>query len=81
MVFPRFYKWIYIFKKKVSKKILMRKIWDHVIDTKKEFVLRKRKIYLLSGEERGNVCEFINEQLRKKYIRPQSHFKWHQCSL
>ena len=36
---------------------------------KKRFVLRKGKVYLLSREER-EVCEFINEQLRKRYIRP-----------
>jgi len=40
-----------------------------VIETKKEFVLRKRKVYLLSREERGEVHKFISEQLRKKYIR------------
>ena len=34
---------------------------------KKVFVLRKRKMYLLSREERH---EFIQEQLRKGYIRP-----------
>ena len=27
-------------------------------------------VYLLSREEREEVCEFINEQLRKEYIRP-----------
>ena len=26
-------------------------------------------MYLLSREERGEVCEFIEEQLRKGYIR------------
>jgi len=36
---------------------------------KKEFVLRKRKIYLLLREEREKMCEFIKEQLRKEYIR------------
>ena len=45
---------------------------------KKEFVPRKGKIYLLSREERGEVCEFIKEQLRKRYIRlsklPQTEF-------
>ena len=40
-----------------------------MIETKKEFVLRKRKVYLLSREERGEVHKFISEQLRKKYIR------------
>ena len=31
---------------------------------------RKGKVYLLSREEREEVHEFINEQLRKEYIRP-----------
>ena len=31
---------------------------------------RKGKVYLLSGKEREEVCEFILEQLIKEYIRP-----------
>jgi len=37
---------------------------------KEEFVPRKGKVYLLLREERREVCEFIEEQLRKWYIRP-----------
>jgi len=37
---------------------------------KEEFVPRKRKIYLLSRQEREEVYKFILEQLRKEYIRP-----------
>ena len=33
-------------------------------------MLRKRKVYPLSREEREEVCKFIKEQLRKGYIRP-----------
>ena len=47
----------------------IRKLWDHVIDTKKRFVPRKGKVYLLSREKRKEVCEFISEQLRKEYIK------------
>ena len=47
-----------------------RKIWDHAIDMKERFVLRKGKVYPLSREEREEVQEFIQEQLRKGYIRP-----------
>ena len=47
-----------------------KKIWDYVIDTKEEFVPRKRKVYPLLREERGEGHEFIEEQLRKGYIRP-----------
>ena len=46
------------------------KIWDHAIDMKEGFVPRKGKVYPLSREEREEVCEFIQEQLRKGYIRP-----------
>ena len=48
----------------------MRKVWDHVIDVKEGFVLRKKKVYLLSREEREEVRECIQKQLRKRYIRP-----------
>ena len=48
----------------------MRKVWDHAIDVKEGFVLRKGKVYPLSREEREEVREFIKEQLRKGYIRP-----------
>jgi len=37
---------------------------------KEGFVLRKGKVYPLSREERGEMCEFIEEQFRKGYIRP-----------
>jgi len=47
-----------------------RKLWDHVIDMKKEFVLRKEKVYPLLREEREKVHKFISKQLRKGYIRP-----------
>ena len=47
-----------------------RKIWDHAINMKEGFVLRKGKVYPLSREEREEVHEFIQEQLRKGYIRP-----------
>jgi len=46
-----------------------RKLWDYTIDTKKEFVLRKEKVYPLLREEQKEVCEFIMEQLKKEYIR------------
>jgi len=70
LVLEKLHKWIKVFEKKTSKRMPTRKIWDHVIDMKEEFVLRKEKVYLLSREEREEVHEFIKEQLRKGYIRP-----------
>jgi len=40
-----------------------------VIETKKVFMLRKGKMYLLSRKEREEVYVFIEEKLRKEYIR------------
>jgi len=49
--------------------MLTKKLRDHVIEVNEEFVLRKGKMYLLSRKERGEVCKFIKEQLKKEYIR------------
>jgi len=45
-----------------------RKTWDHVIDLREGFVLKKRKIYPLSRIEREEVQELLKDQLRKRYI-------------
>ena len=44
-----------------------RKIWDHAIDMKEGFMLRKGRVYLLSRKERKEMCKFISE--RREYIR------------
>ena len=59
LVPEKFYKWIKVFGKKQSEKMPTRKIWDHTIDMKKGFVLRKGKVYPLSREEREEIQEFI----------------------
>ena len=70
LVLEQFHEWIKVFGKKQSERMPTRKIWDHAIDTKEGFVLRKENVYPLSREEREEVHEFIQEQLRKGYIRP-----------
>ena len=40
-----------------------------MIELKKEFVSRKRRICLLLREEKEEVHKLIDEQLRKGYIR------------
>ena len=69
LVPEKLHKWIKVFGKKASERMPIRKIWDYAIDMKEVFVPRKGKIYLLSREEREEVCKFIKEQLRKEYIR------------
>jgi len=40
-----------------------------VINLKEDFVPRKRRMYLMSRQEKKEVREFIEKQLRKGYIR------------
>ena len=47
-----------------------RKIWDHAIDLKEMFKPRKGRIYSLSRNKREKVQKFVEDQLRKGYIRP-----------
>ena len=60
---------LYLQKERKSKRIPVKKVWDLSIWLKKEFVLRKKKVYPLLREERGEKHHFINKQLTKKYIR------------
>jgi len=69
LVPEQFHKWIKVFGKKQSERMLIQKIWDYAIDMKEGFVPRKGMVYPLSREEREEVHKFIQEQLRKGYIR------------
>ena len=65
----KFLRWKKVFGKIESEKMLTRKIWDHAIDLKETFKPQKRRIYPLSKNKREEVQSFINNQLRKGYIR------------
>ena len=66
----RFLKWRKVFGKVESERMPTRKIWDHTIDLKETFKPQKERIYPLSKNKREEVQNFINNQLRKGYIRP-----------
>jgi len=70
MVPKKFLKWRKVFGKVESERMLTRKIWDHAIDLKETFKPPKGKIYSLSKNEREEVQNFMEDQLRKGYIRP-----------
>ena len=59
-----------MFEKKDSERMPTRKTWDHAIDLKEGFMPNKGRIYPLSRVEREKVQEFVEDQLRKRYIRP-----------
>ena len=54
----RFHKYLKMLEKKESERMLTRKTWDHVIDLREGFVLKKGKIYLLSRIEKEEVKSF-----------------------
>ena len=70
MVPQKFHKWLKVFGKVESEKMPMRKLWDHVINLKEDFVPRKGRTYLMSRQKKEKVQEFVEKQLRKGYIRP-----------
>ena len=70
MVPKKFLKWRKVFGKVESERMPTRKIWDHVINLKEMFKPQKGKIYPLSKNEREEVQNFVEDQLRKGYIRP-----------
>jgi len=78
MVPKRFYRWLKVFGKVESERMPVRKVWDHAIDVKEDFKPSKAKVYLLSRNEKEEVQKFVDEHLKKGYIRPS---KSQQTSL
>jgi len=70
MVPKKFLKWKKVFGKVESERMPTRKVWDHAIDLKETFKPQKERIYPLSKNEREEVQNFVEDQLRKGYIRP-----------
>jgi len=79
MVPKRFHKYLKVFEKKESERMLIRKTWNHAIDLREGFVLKRRKIYPLSRVEREEVHEFVKNQLRKgvKIVDDGLNFYFH----
>ena len=69
IVLRKFLKWKKVFGKVESERMPMRKVWDHAIDLKEMFKPRKGRIYSLSKNKREEVQNFVEDQLRKRYIR------------
>jgi len=70
MVPERFHQWLKVFGRVESERMPVRKIWDHAIDLKEDFKTSKAKVYSLSRNERDEVQQFVDEHLKKGYIRP-----------
>ena len=70
-IIPRkFLKQRKVFGKVESERMPTKKVQDHTIDLKETFKPRKGRIYPLSKNKREEVQNFVEDQLRKGYIRP-----------
>ena len=65
----RFLKQRKVFEKVKLERMLTRKTWDHTIDLEKTFKPKKGRIYPLSKDKREEVQKFVDNQLRKGYIK------------
>ena len=70
MVPKRFHKWLKVFGKVESERMPVRKVWDHAIDLNDDFKASKARVYPLSRNEKEEVQKFVDEHLKKGYIRP-----------
>ena len=61
MVPRRFHKYLEMFEKKESERMLTRKPWDYTIDLRKGFDTKKEKIYLLFRIGQEKVHEFLKD--------------------
>ena len=67
---PEAYKdYALVFEKKASEQFPSSRPWDHAIDLKPDFLPKDFKLYPLSPRELEAENEFLDENLRKGYIR------------
>ena len=69
IVSKRFHKWLKVFGKVESERIPVRKVWDHAIDLNNDFKVSKARVYPLSKNEKEEIQKFVDEHLKKGYIR------------
>ena len=70
LVPKEYHKFLKVFSKKESECMPLQKPWDHAIDLKNMFKLKKGHIIPLSPAEQAEVTVFLDDQLKKGYIRP-----------
>ena len=70
MIPPIYLKYRKVFEKQASERLPESRPWDHAIDLKPDFVPRNCKIYPLTPQEQILQDRFLEENLRKGYIRP-----------
>ena len=61
-----------VFSKSKSERMPLRKPWDHRIDLKEDFPLKKGRLIPLLVDEQKEVEAFLDDQLSKGYIQPSN---------
>ena len=61
-----------VFEKTASERFPESRPWDHRIDLKEEFVPKIAKVYPLGQKEEEEMNKFIDDNLKKGFIRPSS---------
>ena len=59
-----------VFEKKAAERFPEERPYDHTIELKADFVPKDCKVYQLTPEEDRKLTEFLDENLKKGYIRP-----------
>ena len=59
-----------VFEKKAAERFSDKQPYDHAIELKADFVPKDCKVYQLTPEEDKKLTEFLDENLKKGYIRP-----------
>ena len=60
--------WKEVFEQKAAEQCPSKHPWDHAIELKDNFKLKKGKIYLLNPLQQNTLDEWIKEQLAKGYM-------------
>ena len=68
LVPKEYHKYLKVFFKEESKRMPIRKSWDHAIKLKDTFKPKKGRLIPLFHEEQEEVSTFIHDQLQKGYI-------------
>ncbi|KAI5117428.1 hypothetical protein M0805_007779 [Coniferiporia weirii] len=70
MIPSQYHNYLHIFKKKATECFPIARPYDHAIDLKPDFILQDCKLYPLSPKEQLALDQFLEDNLRKGYIRP-----------
>ena len=76
-----FHEYLSVFSEEAAHRMPTRKVWDHKIELKEDFVPKSTGIYKLTPEEDQATREFIEENLKKKDILGHPNHQWLHLSF